>query len=171
MPANPTPPDDDAARVVAALLARGHTVATAESLTGGLVADALVRVPGTSAVYLGGIVAYATVMKHELLGVDPDLLDERGAVDPDVAAAMAAGARERLGATWAVATTGAAGPEPQDGKPPGCVYTAVCGPTGLRTEHLTLEGDREHIRRDAAAAALRLLLAAVQEHKVPVPAS
>jgi CDP-diacylglycerol--glycerol-3-phosphate 3-phosphatidyltransferase len=102
------------------LLARGETLAVAESLTGGALAAAVVAVPGVSATFRGGVVAYATELKSELLGVDAALLAARGPVDPDVAVAMAEGVRERLGATWGLATTGVAGPDPQDGHPPGC---------------------------------------------------
>jgi PncC family amidohydrolase len=104
------------ARIVTALRAGGDTLAVAESLTGGLVTARVVDVPGASTVLRGGVVAYATDLKHALLGVDADLLAERGAVDPDVALAMARGVAGRLGSTWAVATTGVAGPDPQDGQ-------------------------------------------------------
>ncbi|MBA9006966.1 CinA family nicotinamide mononucleotide deamidase-related protein [Thermomonospora cellulosilytica] len=116
-------------RVVHRLLAeRSATVATAESLTGGLLGAELTAMPGSSATYAGGVVAYATRLKHELLGVPRELLDAEGAVHPDVAAAMAAGVRDRLGATYGLAVTGVAGPEPQDGRPVGTVYIAVAGP-------------------------------------------
>ncbi len=119
--------DPLAARVVTALLARGETVATAESLTGGLVVGTLTTVPGSSAVVRGGIVAYATELKTGLLGVPAELVARTGPVDPDVARAMAAGAAARCGATWGVATTGVAGPEPQGGVAVGTVYVAVVG--------------------------------------------
>ena len=115
----------DAVAAVAALTAAGLTVAVAESLTGGSVVEALVRVPGASACVRGGVVAYATDLKATLLGVPADLLAERGPVDPDVAAAMADGVRRRLGADLGVATTGVAGPEPQGGRPVGTFYVAV----------------------------------------------
>ena len=116
------------------LLARGETLAVAESLTGGALAAAVVAVPGVSATFRGGVVAYATELKSELLGVDAALLAARGPVDPDVAVAMAAGVRERLGATWGLATTGVAGPDPQDGHPPGVCFVAVAGPDGTRVD-------------------------------------
>jgi nicotinamide-nucleotide amidase len=152
-----------AAKAVVALLTRQETVVSAESLTGGLVADAFVTVPGTSAVFRGGVVAYATELKHELLGVDADLLEARGAVDPDVALQMAAGVRRRLGATWGVATTGVAGPEPQDGVPPGVLYVAVDGPGTRRVDRHELTGDREEVRAGACTLALELLLSAVRD--------
>jgi nicotinamide-nucleotide amidase len=151
-----------AAKAVVALLTRQETVAAAESLTGGLVADAFVTVPGTSAVFRGGVVAYATEVKHSMLGVDADLLEAKGAVDADVALQMAAGVRGRLGADWGVATTGVAGPDPQDGVPPGVAYVAVDGPGTSRVERLDLTGDREQIRAGATERALELLLSEVR---------
>ncbi len=121
-----------AADLVDRLAARGETVATAESLTGGLLAATIVDVPGASAVFRGGLVVYATDLKATLGGVPVDLLAERGPVDPDVAAALAAGARERCGATWGLATTGVAGPTPQDGIAVGTVFVAVAGPSTRR---------------------------------------
>ncbi|WP_435191633.1 nicotinamide-nucleotide amidohydrolase family protein [Streptomyces sp. bgisy126] len=120
----------EAAGVLALLAERGQTLAVAESLTGGLLAAELTGVPGASASFRGSVTAYATALKHELLGVDAVLLAERGAVDPEVASQMAAGVRARLGADWGIATTGVAGPEPQDGQPVGTVYVAVAGPGG-----------------------------------------
>ena len=103
---------DLAARIVSALGERGQTLATAESLTGGMLGAAITAIPGASVVYRGGIVAYATELKTVLLGVPAGLLARHGPVHPDVAAAMAAGVRDRLGATWGLATTGVAGPDP-----------------------------------------------------------
>lgn len=146
------------ARTVLSLLAgRGETLATAESLTGGLVAATIVDVPGASAVFRGGIVAYATELKAALVGVPEDLLDERGPVDPDVALALARGVRERCGADWGLATTGVAGPDPQDGQPVGRVYVAVSGPGVSEVRELTLDGDRPAIRAGSVAAVLVLL--------------
>ena len=126
------PPEQVAAQVVRMLTRQGRTVAVAESLTGGLVVAALVGVPGASKVLRGGVVAYMTDLKESLLGVDPELLARVGAVDPDVALAMARGVAERLGADYGVATTGVAGPDPQDGQPVGRVYVATWDRT--RTE-------------------------------------
>lgn len=147
-----------AARVHALLLERQQTVATAESLTAGLVGAALTDLAGSSATYRGGVIVYATELKAELLGVSEDLLGERGAVDPDVATAMAVGVRERLGADWGLALTGVAGPDPQDGKPPGLVYLGLAGPNGPATAiELRLSGDRAAVRMGARDAALRAL--------------
>lgn len=132
-----------AARVLELLAERGETLAAAESLTGGLVAAELTSVPGASRVFRGSVTAYATGLKREILGVDGALLAERGAVDPEVARQMAAGVRQVLGADWGTATTGVAGPDPQDGQPVGTVYVAVCGPDGAgNVAALRLNGSR-----------------------------
>lgn len=145
------------AEVVERLRAAGGGLAVAESLTGGLLCAAVVSVPGASQVLRGGLVAYATEAKQALLGVPQALLERHGAVHPDVAAAMASGAAARLGCRWAVATTGVAGPESQDGHPVGTVHLAVHGPVS-RTRSLLLPGGREQVRQGAVQAALRLLL-------------
>lgn len=159
-----------AARLVAGLTARGETVAVAESLTGGLVASTLVEVPGVSAVLRGAVVAYATDLKTALLDVDAALLARVGAVDADVAAAMAEGVRRRLSATYGLATTGVAGPDPQEGVLPGTVHVALVGPHGARGSALRLAGDRPAIRVAAVRAVLELLetaadLAGDREHR------
>lgn len=146
-----------AAEVIARLTASGATVAVAESLTGGLLCAALTSVPGASVVLRGGVVAYATDLKATLLGVDPTLLDRVGPVDPDVAAAMARGARSALAATFGVATTGEAGPDSATGQPVGTVHVAVSGPGGDEVASLVVGGDRAAVRGAAVAAALGLL--------------
>ncbi|HET7397938.1 MAG TPA: CinA family protein [Intrasporangium sp.] len=155
-------------RIVRHLTGLGQTVACAESLTAGLVAAALADVPGASLVLRGAVVAYAADLKVALLGVDPGLLERVGTVDPAVAAAMASGARTRLGATWGLATTGVAGPGPAEGKPAGTVDIAVAGPAGIRTERLRLQGSRAHVR---AAAVRQLLDLAATQMGVPPGAS
>lgn len=157
-----------AADAVAALRAADATVATAESLTGGLVCATLVSVPGASTVVRGGVVAYAPDLKSALLGVDPALIAERGTVDENVAAAMALGARDRLVATYGLATTGVAGPDPSEGKPAGTVHIAVAGPGGVTTRLLSLTGDRDSIREGTVAALLSLLVATLGEESRPV---
>jgi nicotinamide-nucleotide amidase len=152
-----------AARIIAAATARQLTLATAESLTGGLLAAALTTVPGASVVFRGGVVAYAADLKARLLGVQAELLERRGAVDPDVASAMAAGARRAMAASLAVATTGVAGPDPAYGKPVGTVYVAVCGQDGGSVTSLALSGSRAEIREAAVAEALRLLIAKLEQ--------
>lgn len=150
--------DAVAAAAVAALAERELTVAVAESLTGGALGAALTSVPGASAVFRGGIVAYATPLKTALLGVSPRLLAEAGPVHADVAAAMAAGARARLGADCSVALTGVAGPEPQGGASPGTVWIGLSSDRGHRTELLSLSGSRAEIRSAAVRQALELLV-------------
>jgi nicotinamide-nucleotide amidase len=147
-----------AAEVVAALTRAGSTVAVAESLTGGAVTDALVSVPGASRCLRGGVVAYATDLKTTLLGVPVGLVEEHGAVHAEVALAMARGVRDRLGATYGLATTGVAGPDPQDGRAPGTYHVAVVGPD----DHEVVSppprpGTRDEVRRAATESALRLL--------------
>jgi competence/damage-inducible protein CinA C-terminal domain len=140
-----------------ALLAAGSTVAVAESLTGGLLAAELVDAPGASSTFRGSVTAYATDLKASLLGVDAVLLAEEGAVHPQVALQMAEGVRRLMGAVYGVATTGVAGPEPQDGKPVGTVHVAVAGPQGSRVSSRRLSGGRATIRRRTVAVALELL--------------
>lgn len=148
-----------AGEVVAALSARGLTLATAESLTGGLLAAAVTAVPGASAVFRGGVVAYATDLKHGLLGVDGDLLARVGAVDAEVAAQMASGARERLGSDLAVSTTGVAGPDPQDGHPPGLVWVGLADAAGaVAVQASQPAGDRASVRAGTVLRALTVLL-------------
>lgn len=151
---------------VAALRGVGATVATAESLTGGLVCATLVAVPGASDVVRGGVVAYAPVLKTELLGVDADLIATHGTVDATVAAQMATGVKDRLGATYGLATTGVAGPDPSEGKPAGTVHIAVAGPAGVETRLLSLSGDRASIRAGTVDALLSWLVGRLGEESV-----
>jgi nicotinamide-nucleotide amidase len=143
--------------LVLELARRGQTVAAAESLTGGLLCATLVDVPGASQVLRGGLVVYATDLKASLGGVSAELLERQGPVDPDVALALARGARERCGADWGLAATGVAGPDPQDGIEVGTVYVAVADASDAQVRRLRLDGDREAIRAAAVAAALDLL--------------
>lgn len=150
-----------AREVVAALVTQRLTLATAESLTGGLLAGALSAVPGVSAVFRGGVIAYATDVKHSLVGVDRDLLARAGAVDQQVAAQMASGVRERLGADVGLSTTGVAGPEPQDGHAPGVVWVGLAdareraGPVGLDAS--VVATSRAAVRRATVLRALTVL--------------
>ena len=154
---------DLASQVLDRLQAGGQTVAVAESLTGGLVAAALTDVPGSSAAFRGGVVAYATELKADLLGVDAVMLRRHGAVYPAVAAAMAQGVRARLGATYGVATTGVAGPEPSDGQPVGTAHIAVSVADDTVVRTIALAGDRHEIRRLTVEHALGLLLGRLRE--------
>jgi nicotinamide-nucleotide amidase len=162
-----------AAEVLRLLGERGWTLAVAESLTGGLVAADLAAVPGASKSFRGSVTAYATPLKHELLGVDAALLAARGAVDPEVARQMATGVRDRLGADWGISTTGVAGPDPQDGQPVGTVFVAVAGPggtaVGAEAAELRLAGDRTAIRTASVSAVLELLAARLRRSTVAGP--
>lgn len=152
-----------AAQVIRAAVRRGLSLGTAESLTGGALAAALVSAPGASAAFEGAVVSYSHAVKTRVLGVDAGLLERTGAVDPDVAEAMADGARTALGVDLAVSTTGVAGPEPHDGQPVGTVHLGLAGPDGVRRARLQLSWDREQIRSRTVRAAL-LALMGVLEH-------
>ena len=144
--------------------ARGLTLATAESCTGGLVSARLTSVPGSSDVFLGGIVSYADEVKARQLGVEEEVLAAHGAVSPEVAAAMASGARDRLDADVAVAVTGIAGPggaSPE--KPVGLVYLHAAGPSGERALRFDFPGDRQTVRGRSTVAALHLVRRLVTE--------
>ena len=143
-----------AAEVVSLAAARNLTVATAESLTAGLVAAALGSVPGASAVFQGGAVTYQNRIKVDVLGVDAGGLATTGAVDAVVARQMADGARRVFTADVAVSTTGAAGPEPHGGKAVGTVFVAVASAAGTTVSEYLFDGDREEVRRRACRAAL-----------------
>jgi nicotinamide-nucleotide amidase len=143
--------------VIGLCRARGLTIATAESCTGGLVAARLTDIPGASDVVAGGIVAYANEVKSRELGVPEELIAEHGAVSAEVAGAMAAGVRRRLGVDVGIAVTGIAGPDggtPE--KPVGLVYHHVSAPDGDEAQHFSLPGDRDTIRSRATIAALHL---------------
>ena len=159
-------PRESAALLIDRLAQLGWTVAVAESLTGGLVVSTLVEVPGASRVVRGGVVAYATDVKQNLLGVDAALLEAHGAVHPRVARQMARGVRDVLGvggvpADVGIATTGVAGPDRQDGQPVGTVHIAVSTPLGTRVDSLVIQGDRDRIRRESMHIALRRALMAL----------
>jgi nicotinamide-nucleotide amidase len=144
--------------VIDLLRAQGLTLGTAESCTGGLVAARLTDIPGSSDVFRGAIVAYANEVKAAQLGVSEAVLQEHGAVSEETAAAMAHGARERLGVDVAVAVTGVAGPDGgTEEKPVGLVYLHAAGPSGELARRLDFPGDRETIRQRSAVAALHLV--------------
>jgi nicotinamide-nucleotide amidase len=150
--------DETLEAVVIRLLGeRGLTLGCAESVTGGMVAARITDVPGASAVFRGGVVAYAPEVKAGALGVDPGLIATRGVVSPAVARAMAEGAQRLLGSDVAVATTGAAGPTPHGDVPVGTVALAVAGPDGEAVREVRLPGDRATVRRLATTAALNLV--------------
>lgn len=147
----------DPVEVVELLAERGETLATAESLTGGRLAARITAVPGASRAYLGGVVSYATRVKQELLGVPEDLVARHGVVSAECARAMAEGARTALAASYALSTTGVAGPDRQESQPVGTVFVAVAGPSGTTVVALELTGDRGTIQErtcDEAIASL-----------------
>jgi nicotinamide-nucleotide amidase len=152
------PAGDHAVRLHAALLARGETVAAAESLTAGLFCAGLAAVPGASATLRGGAIVYATDLKATLAGVPEELLAAHGPVSPQTARSLAEGIRVRCDATWGVGLTGVAGPDPVDGHGPGRVYVGLSD--GGRTDvvELDLPGDRAAVRAGAVAAAVDALL-------------
>lgn len=147
--------------LVATLQGRAETVAVAESLTGGLLAGFVTGVAGASAVFPGGVVSYATEVKQKLLSVPQEVVDSDGVVSARCAEAMASGVRDLLGTTYALSTTGVAGPESQEGKPVGRVYVGLAGPDGTTSAELDLDGDRAEIREQSCAAALSELLSAL----------
>ncbi|MEO7147005.1 MAG: nicotinamide-nucleotide amidohydrolase family protein [Terrimesophilobacter sp.] len=156
-----------AADLVARLIEGHLTIAVAESLTGGLLVSELINTPGASATVLGGVVAYQTELKSTLLDVDRELLNQRGAVHPDVAAAMARGVRRRLAvdghdADLGVATTGVAGPDSQDGHPVGTVFLGLSMGSRTAVRSLKLRGDRETIRRETVTSAINWLAEALE---------
>ena len=158
-------PAEDAAspaeRLVAELKAWGLTCATAESCTGGSVGGAITAVPGSSAVFLGGVISYANEVKRDVLGVSQEILDAHGAVSPECAERMAAGARKLLKADLAVSLTGIAGPDGGSAeKPVGLVWFGLAAPDGVRTEKVVFGGDRAAVRAQAVDHALGLLLSA-----------
>jgi nicotinamide-nucleotide amidase len=148
-----------AERLQGICLGRSLTVATAESCTGGLVAHVLTEVPGSSGYFQGAVVTYSDEAKKTLLGVPDEILTAHGAVSAQVARAMAAGARERLGVGLAVAVTGIAGPDGgSEAKPVGLTYVAVADEAGEEVRRFHWTGDRAENKRLSAEAALELLL-------------
>jgi PncC family amidohydrolase len=156
-----------AERVHVLLQQRDQTLATAESLTGGRLAAALTGVPGASRSYLGGVVAYATSVKEAVLGVPAALVAEHGVISAECALAMAQGAARATGATWAVATTGVAGPDGQEGQPPGTVYLGVVGPGVSTALALELVGGRAQIQDRTCLEALSALAGMLEASEDP----
>ncbi|HEY3528049.1 MAG TPA: CinA family protein [Nocardioides sp.] len=159
---------DDAATALGLLAQAGATLATAESLTGGRLAASVTAVPGASTSYLGGFVTYATALKESVLGVPHDLVEQYGVVSGECARAMAAGCREATGATYALATTGVAGPDSQEGRPVGTVFVGIAGPDGVSALSMELVGDRHQIQDRACREALSALCGILRREQPPL---
>lgn len=151
--------EDELEQVVVALLAqRKQTLAVAESCTGGCIAHRVTNIPGASAVFLAGLVTYSNAAKHQFLGVLPETLAQHGAVSEAVAREMAEGARQRTGATFALSSTGIAGPSGGTAaKPVGTVFTGLAGPFGTAVEHHVNPCDRETFKQVVTLRALEML--------------
>lgn len=139
--------------VIALLRDRGETLCVAESLTGGGIGAAITAIAGASDVFAGGIIAYQPSIKESLLKVAHSLVEAHTVVSEEVALAMAVGARELFGATWAIATTGVAGPGPVDGHASGTVWVAISGPINQSTQ-LQIDGEREVVRNATVSSAI-----------------
>ena len=140
-------------QIIAYLSERGETISVAESLTAGGLANALTSASGSSAVFVGGITAYRNEIKSTMLDVDPKIISDFTVVSEEVANAMADGARKVFGTTWAIATTGAAGPDPLEGHAPGSVWISIRGPINQALQ-LNLEGGREQVRNGTISTAI-----------------
>ncbi len=142
-----------ARQIVEILKSQGATVSVAESLTGGGVGFALTQIPGSSEVFLGGVISYTSEVKVRELGVSQSTIDEFSVVSEEVAREMAQGVMKKFGTTWAIATTGIAGPGDYKGIREGTVWIAICGPTN-QTLHLTLDSGRDGVRQGAISSAI-----------------
>jgi len=158
----------DAAEVLVLLAAADASLATAESLTGGRLAAVVTALPGASANYVGGFVTYSGSLKESLLGVPHDLVERYGVVSAECANAMASGCREATGATYAVATTGVAGPDLQEGKPVGTVFVGIAGPDGATALTMELVGNRHQIQDRACREALSALCGILRGEQPPL---
>ena len=140
-------------QIIAYLSERGETISVAESLTAGGLANALTSASGSSAVFVGGLTAYRNEIKSTMLDVDPQIISDFTVVSEEVANAMADGARKIFGTTWAIGTTGAAGPDPLEGHAPGSVWISIRGPINQALQ-LNLEGGREQVRNGTISTAI-----------------
>lgn len=156
--------EQQAPALVQDMVARGLTMGSCESLTGGLLAATITSVPGASATFRGALVTYASDLKCSLVGLEPDLVAQQGVINAHTARTMATGARRQLSCDVAIACTGVAGPEAQDGAAVGTVWLAVAGPDGVRDQLLQLRGDRARIREQTVAAGLALVRDWLSEH-------
>jgi nicotinamide-nucleotide amidase len=148
---------DLAAKVIDLLRERSESISCAESITGGALTAALVSISGASDVLLGSIVAYSKEMKINQLGLSAELITEKGLVSKEVALEMAKGARQKLGSSWAISSTGSAGPRALDGSSPGEIWIAIVGPDRQESMKLSLNGARQEVISGAVESALTLL--------------
>jgi len=148
---------DLAAKVIDLLRERSESISCAESITGGALTAALVSISGASDVLLGSIVAYSKEMKINQLGLSAELIDEKGLVSKEVALEMAKGAKQKLGSSWAISSTGSAGPRALDGSSPGEIWIAIVGPDRQESMKLSLNGARQEVISGAVESALTLL--------------
>ena len=148
---------DLAAKVIDLLRERSESISCAESITGGALTAALVSVSGASDVLLGSIVAYSKEMKINQLGLSAELITEKGLVSKEVALEMAKGAKQKLGSSWAISSTGSAGPRALDGSSPGEIWIAIVGPDRQESMKLSLNGARQEVISGAVESALTLL--------------
>ena len=148
---------DLAAKVIDLLRERRESISCAESITGGALTSALVSVSGASDVLLGSIVAYSKQMKINQLGLSAELITEKGLVSKEVALEMAKGAKQKLGSSWAISSTGSAGPRALDGSSPGEIWIAIVGPDSQESMKLSLNGARQEVISGAVESALTLL--------------
>jgi len=147
------PTQSPARLIIETLAARGQTLAVAESLTGGGLGFALTQIPGASAVFLGGTISYTTDVKVRELGVGQSIIDEYKVVSEEVAIEMAEGAKSKFATTWAISTTGVAGPGDYQGVREGTVWIAIRGPIN-QSLTLTLDGGRDGVRQGAISSAI-----------------
>lgn len=146
-------PKDLARTIIDDLRRRGESLSVAESLTGGGLGAAITSIPGSSDVFLGGVIAYQSAVKEGLLKVPRSLIEEFGVVSEEVAVSMAQGSLELFKSTWAIATTGVAGPGPSDGVEAGTVWIAIRGPINQSTV-LAIQGEREAVRNASVSSAI-----------------
>ena len=140
--------------IVKMLMLRGETISTAESITGGLIGGAITGAPGSSEVFLGGVISYSNQMKKDELGITAADIKKVGVVSEAIAVAMALAIQKRTKSTWAISSTGVAGPGPIDGIPAGTVWIAIAGPKIAQGIELSIAGKREIVRLGAVESAL-----------------
>ena len=139
--------------IISLLESHGQTLSTAESITGGGLGAVITSIAGASKIYRGGVIAYSNGAKEDILGVAPSLIDTHGVVSEEVAIAMAQGAAQKFSSTWAIATTGVAGPGPSEGVAQGSVWVAISGPI-VQSTFLELDGDRQSVQNATIASAI-----------------